>query len=69
MVVGGNDTLTPTDLAIAAYERALEPKSLVITSGAHFDAYTEPGLSETAPPAVEWFVRHLMEPARAAQAV
>ncbi len=68
MVVAGNDTLTPTDLAIAAYERALEPKSLVITSGKHFDAYTEPGLSEAAPPAVEWFRRHLIEkPVAAAQ--
>ncbi len=60
MVVAGNDTLTPTDLAVTAYERALEPKALVITSGAHFDAYTEPGLSETAPPAVEWFERFLL---------
>ena len=60
MIVGGNDALTPTDLAVAAYERALEPKALVITSGAHFDAYTEPGLSETAIPAVEWFERFLL---------
>jgi uncharacterized protein len=60
MIVAGGDTLTPTDLAIAAYERALEPKSLVVTGGAHFDAYTEPGLSETAIPAVQWFERHLL---------
>jgi uncharacterized protein len=60
MIVAGNDTVTPTDLAIAAYERALEPKSLVITSGVHFDAYTEPGLSETAIPAVDWFERYLL---------
>jgi uncharacterized protein len=61
MVVASNDTLTPTDLALAAYERALEPKSLVIAQGPHFAAYTEPGFSQTAPPAVEWFTRHLME--------
>lgn len=61
MVVAGKDTLTPTDLAVSAYERALEPKGLVVTSGKHFDAYTEPGLSETAPPEAEWFERHLME--------
>ncbi len=60
MVVAENDTLTPTDLAIAAYERAREPKSLVIMPGTHFDAYTEPGLSYSAPPAVEWFKRHLL---------
>jgi fermentation-respiration switch protein FrsA (DUF1100 family) len=28
MVVGLSDTVTPTDLALAAYERALEPKKL-----------------------------------------
>jgi fermentation-respiration switch protein FrsA (DUF1100 family) len=60
LIVASNDTLTPTDLAIAAYERAREPKSLVIMKGAHFDAYTEPGLSQSAPPAVEWFKQHLL---------
>ncbi len=61
IVVAEKDTLTPTDLAIAAYERALEPKKLVILKGGkHFDAYTEPGLSQAATPAVEWFERHLM---------
>ncbi len=70
MVVAEKDTLTPTDMAIAAYERALEPKQLVIMEGGkHFDAYTEPGLSQAAPPAVEWFERHLMgrQPARAGE--
>ena len=61
MVVASNDTLTPTDLALAAYQQALEPKSLVIAKGPHFAAYTEPGFSQTASPAVEWFTRHLME--------
>ena len=61
IVVAEKDTLTPTDLAIAAYERALEPKKLVILEGGkYFDAHTEPGLSQSAPPAVEWFERHLM---------
>jgi uncharacterized protein len=60
MVVASNDTLTPVDLALTAYERALEPKSLVIAKGPHFSAYTEPGFSQTAPPAVEWFTRYLM---------
>ena len=72
MVVAAGDTLTPTDLAIGAYERALEPKSLVILEGGkHFDAYTEPGLSKAALPAVEWFEQHLMgrQPARAGEVV
>jgi fermentation-respiration switch protein FrsA (DUF1100 family) len=61
IVVAENDTLTPTDLAIAAYERARQPKKLVIIPGAHFDAYTEPGFSYSAPPAVDWFKQNLMK--------
>ncbi len=61
MVVGEEDTLTPTDMAIAAYERAKEPKKLAIVKGGkHFDVYTEPGLSQSAPPAVAWFEEHLL---------
>jgi uncharacterized protein len=33
---------------------------VILEGGKHFDAYTEPGLSQSAPPAVEWFERHLM---------
>ena len=60
LVVADHDTLTPTDLAVAAYERALEPKSLVLVKGPHFGAYTEPGFSQSAPPAAGWFKRHLL---------
>jgi hypothetical protein len=38
MVVAAKDHLTVSDLAIEAYERALEPKRLVVLPGAHFDA-------------------------------
>jgi uncharacterized protein len=60
MVVASHDTLTPTDLALEAYQRAREPKSLVIVKGPHFGAYTDPAFSQSAPPAAEWFTRHLM---------
>ena len=59
MVVAENDELTPTDLAIEAYQKAKEPKELVIIPGGHFEAYYEPGLSYSSPPAVEWFKKHL----------
>jgi len=59
MVVAGYDTLTPTDLAVAAYERALEPKAISIQPCHHFDAYTEPWLLKTAGAAVDWFKQHL----------
>ncbi|QGA68950.1 alpha/beta hydrolase [Sulfolobus sp. E11-6] len=41
MIVAQNDVLTPTDLALEAYERALQPKELKILPGGHFDAYVK----------------------------
>jgi fermentation-respiration switch protein FrsA (DUF1100 family) len=60
MIVADNDELTPTDLAIEAFQKAREPKELVIIPGGHFGAYMEPGLSHSAPPAVTWFKKHLL---------
>jgi fermentation-respiration switch protein FrsA (DUF1100 family) len=58
MVVALNDVLTVADLALAAYERALEPKRLVTLPGGHFDAYVK-DFDAAAKPAAEWFTRHL----------
>jgi fermentation-respiration switch protein FrsA (DUF1100 family) len=58
MLVALNDTITVTDLALAAYERALEPKKLVTIQGGHFDPYLgQFPTSSTA--AVAWFLEHL----------
>ena len=61
MVVAEDDRLTPTDLAIEAYQRAREPKKLVMFKGGHFNGYQEPGLNITAPAAVDWFKQWLMK--------
>jgi fermentation-respiration switch protein FrsA (DUF1100 family) len=53
-----NDVLTPTDLAIAAYEKAREPKKLQILPGGHFDAYVD-GFDASGPAARDWFLQHL----------
>jgi fermentation-respiration switch protein FrsA (DUF1100 family) len=53
-----NDVLTPTDLAIAAYEKAREPKKLQILPGGHFDAYVD-GFDVSGPTARDWFLQHL----------
>ena len=58
MVVAREDHLTPAHLAIDAYERAREPKRLVILPGGHFDAYVD-GFDEASVPARDWFVEHL----------
>jgi fermentation-respiration switch protein FrsA (DUF1100 family) len=39
MIVATHDHLTVTDIALAAYERALQPKQLTLIAGGHFDPY------------------------------
>ena len=39
MITTDNDTVTPTDEILAAYNRALEPKRLVMLKGGHCDLY------------------------------
>jgi fermentation-respiration switch protein FrsA (DUF1100 family) len=58
LVVGDRDSTTPTDLALGAYERALEPKHLEIFSGAHYDAYVS-AFDRTSTAARDWFATHL----------
>ncbi len=50
--------LTPTHLAIAAYEKAREPKKLQLLPGGHFDAYVD-GFEDSGNPALAWFREHL----------
>jgi hypothetical protein len=58
MIVAKEDSVTLTDLELAAYERALEPKRLVLVPGGHFDPYLSQ-LELTSQAAVEWFRTHL----------
>jgi uncharacterized protein len=59
MIVADNDLLAPSDLALAAYSRAMEPKSLILMKGGHFDAYQGAGLEEAGRAALDWFKLHL----------
>ena len=58
MLVADNDTITPTDLALAAYARALEPKQLVMLPGDHFVPYQR-AFERASSAARDWFVQHL----------
>jgi fermentation-respiration switch protein FrsA (DUF1100 family) len=61
MVVALSDTVTVTDLALAAYQRALEPKRLALISGGHFAPYLDQfPLAEAV--ATEWFSEYLLNP-------
>lgn len=58
MIVAKQDTLTVTDLALKAYEQALQPKALVLLEGGHFDPYLR-YFDPSSQAAVEWFLKHL----------
>ncbi len=60
MIIGvENDAVTPTDHAVALYDKAGEPKRLILQRHTtHYAAYAEYG-DEVVPQIVEWFDRHL----------
>ncbi|MEV6901803.1 alpha/beta fold hydrolase [Amycolatopsis sp. NPDC051372] len=58
LVVALNDTITVTDLALAAYERALQPKGLELIPGGHFDPYVAE-FARSSAAARSWFEQHL----------
>lgn len=58
MVVAEHDHTAATDLALNAYNRALEPKRLIMIKGGHFDPYLEQ-FDTASRAAVDWFSAHL----------
>jgi len=60
LVVAAGDVLVPAELALEAYERALEPKKLVILPGGHFGAYTGPDFELSSGSARDWLGQHLL---------
>jgi len=70
MVVATNDSVTPPDLALQAYSRALEPKELHILSGAgHFDVYSGPYFKLNADRQAEFLARTICRKERASKLV
>jgi dienelactone hydrolase len=58
LLVAVGDHLVPSELAIAAFDTAHQPKELIIMPGGHFDAYTV-GFEASSGPERDWFLRHL----------
>jgi hypothetical protein len=58
MVVALQDSITVTDLALSAYETALQPKRLVTIEGGHFVPYIE-AFDTAGKATVDWFAEHL----------
>jgi hypothetical protein len=58
MIVAANDTITPTAIALRAFEQALEPKRLLSIAGHHYVPYREE-FERSSREARDWLVRHL----------
>jgi fermentation-respiration switch protein FrsA (DUF1100 family) len=59
MIVSADDVCAPAAFALRAYQRAVEPKRLVMLPGGHFDAYTGTAFSISSTAACEHFVHYL----------
>jgi fermentation-respiration switch protein FrsA (DUF1100 family) len=60
MVAAENDSLIPIEVVRQAFERAGEPKKLVVIPCGHFDVYNiEPWHEPAVGEATQWFVKHL----------
>ena len=60
MTIADTDVLTPTDLALDAYTKALEPKQLqLLPNAGHFDAYSGPLFEKNAGVQTEFLRQHL----------
>lgn len=60
MIVAQDDTVTPSDLALDAFQRAGEPKRLVTIPGGHFEPYVR-YFEQSSEPACQWFKQHLLK--------
>jgi fermentation-respiration switch protein FrsA (DUF1100 family) len=58
LVVALRDTITLTELALGAYERALQPKRLVTIEGGHFAPYLS-RFKQSSAAALDWFRQYL----------
>jgi uncharacterized protein len=58
MIVGDHDEVCVTDVQLAAYERAREPKRLELLKSGHYDVYWR-AFDPAAAAARDWFVQHL----------
>jgi fermentation-respiration switch protein FrsA (DUF1100 family) len=59
MIVAGDDKVVPSDLALEAYETALQPKRLLIVPGGHYVVYLRE-FARTSSAARDFYVEHLL---------
>ena len=58
MIVATADHMSPTDLALDAYERALQPKKLLLVEGGHYVCYRDK-FDWASQASLDWYQEHL----------
>jgi hypothetical protein len=61
MIIADSDTITPTDIVLCAFERAREPKKIIVLQGDHYVPYLE-ALATSFPPSWESRAEHSQPP-------
>jgi hypothetical protein len=60
VIAAEEDNLIPLDAVKASYEKASEPKNLIVYPILHFDIYKDPWQTKAANAAIDWFKTHLI---------
>jgi hypothetical protein len=60
IIAAERDSLLPLDALRRSFDRAADPKELVVLPIGHFEIYRDPWLSEATRNAVEWYRQHLV---------
>jgi hypothetical protein len=60
VIAAEQDSLISLESVKAAYERAADPKELIVLPIAHFAIYSDPWLSRAANDAIAWFGKYLI---------
>ncbi|NNE73778.1 MAG: alpha/beta fold hydrolase [Acidimicrobiales bacterium] len=60
LIVATHDATAPTDMAVAAYDAAGEPKELLMIEGHHFAPYSGPERAEAAAASARFLMHHLL---------
>jgi hypothetical protein len=59
MIIADHDLITPADIALRAFDCALEPKKAVLIHGDHYVPYLRE-FHQSSAAARDWFVQHLL---------
>lgn len=59
VIAAEKDNLIPLEAVSRAFQKALEPKDLIVHPILHFDIYSDPWKTKAASAAIDWFKEHL----------